>query len=345
MARIDVTVRGAGIFGLSVAWACAQRGARVQVVDPWGAGAGASGGIVGALAPHVPENWNEKKQFQLDSLLMAEDFWADVEAAGGLSAGYGRLGRLQPVPEGALDLARDRAKGAARHWGDAAIWEVIAASEAGAWASVSATDWLIRDTLSARIHPRQACIALVQALESKGVQVVPEAEDQGAVIWATGWLGLLQMSKRLGRPVGAGVKGQALLLRHDAGPVPQIFVDGLHIIPHADGTVAVGSTSERDFDAAGTVDAQADALHDKALKALPILQGAEVIERWAGGRPRARSRAPMLGAWPDRAGHFLANGGFKIGFGMAPKVAQVMADLVLEGRDEIPEGFRVEASL
>lgn len=53
MASVDVTVRGAGIFGLSIAWALVQRGARVQIVDPFGAGAGSSGGIVGALAPHV----------------------------------------------------------------------------------------------------------------------------------------------------------------------------------------------------------------------------------------------------------------------------------------------------
>jgi glycine oxidase len=48
-----------------------------------------------------------------------------------------------------------------------------------------------------------------------------------------------------------------------------------------------------------------------------------------------------LGEWPGRTGHFIANGGFKIGFGMAPKVAQVMVDLVLEGRDAIPDDFRV----
>lgn len=72
---VDVTVLGAGIFGLSVAWACVQRGARVRVLDPHGVGAGSSGGIVGALAPHTPENWNDKKQFQLDSLLMAAQYW------------------------------------------------------------------------------------------------------------------------------------------------------------------------------------------------------------------------------------------------------------------------------
>jgi glycine oxidase len=74
---------------------------------------------------------------------------------------------------------------------------------------------------------------------------------------------------------------------------------------------------------------------------VPVLKDAPVIARWAGVRPRARSRAPMLGAWPDRPDHFIANGGFKIGFGMAPKVAQVMADLLLEDHDTIPEGFRV----
>ena len=37
---VDVTVRGAGIFGLSIAWTCARRGAKVQIVDPFGPGAG-----------------------------------------------------------------------------------------------------------------------------------------------------------------------------------------------------------------------------------------------------------------------------------------------------------------
>jgi glycine/D-amino acid oxidase-like deaminating enzyme len=50
----------------------------------------------------------------------------------------------------------------------------------------------------------------------------------------------------------------------------------------------------------------------------------------------------MLGPWPGRPGHFVANGGFKIGFGVAPKVAETLAELILEGRDEIPAGFRVE---
>ena len=86
-------------------------------------------------------------------------------------------------------------------------------------------------------------------------------------------------------------------------------------------------------------------LSEKPSKESREVSPAEVVERWAGVRPRATTRAPLLGAWPGRPGHFIANGGFKIGFGMAPKVAEVMADLVLEGRDGVPEGFRVEGLL
>jgi glycine oxidase len=345
LASIDLTVRGAGIFGLSVAWVATQRGARVQLVDPNGPAAGSSGGIVGALAPHVPENWNPKKAFQLDSLLMAGGFWAEVEEAGGGTSGYQRKGRLQPIQDDhALALARGRIQTAAEHWQDRAIWEVIPA-QGTAWEPLSPSGHLIRDTLSGLIHPRRACDALVRALVAKGVNIMADAPDAGAVLWATGVAGLAEMTAMHRRSMGNGVKGQAALLDHDARGLPQLFAGGVHIIPHGDGTVAIGSTSERDYASATGTDAQLDDVIAAARKAVPALADAPVIDRWAAVRPRSRSRAPMLGAWPDRAGHFIANGGFKIGFGMAPKVAHVMADLMLEGTDMIPDGFRVEDNL
>lgn len=349
MATVDVTVMGAGIFGLSSAYACAQRGARVRVIDPHGIGAGSSGGIVGALAPHTPENWNDKKEFQFQSLLMAQKFWAEVDSLSGLSSGYGRLGRLQSIAdERALELAQARVSGAADLWRGHAQWQVI---EAGAdWAPLSATGFLIHDTLSARLHPKQACDSLAAALRNMGVEIViGEAPQEGQVLWATGVAGLEALSQGRSRVAGNGVKGQAILLRHAAGEVPQLYADALHIIPHHDGTVAIGSTSERDYASGTDTDAQLDEIHQRALRICPQLAGAPVIARWAGVRPRARSRAPMLGAWPDRTkertGHFIANGGFKIGFGMAPKVAEAMAGLMLDNHDQIPEGFRIEASL
>jgi len=343
---VDVTIRGAGIFGLSIAWECLQRGARVRVVDPHGVGAGASGGVVGALAPHVPENWNDKKEFQLRSLLLAEGFWADVEAIGGLSAGYARTGRLQPLAdERAMDLARAREVTAAELWQDAANWQVLRAVDVGGWAPLSPTGWLVHDTLTARMHPRAAGKALAAAITMRDGEIVQEASDEGAVIWAAGLWDLERISANLGRDVGNGVKGQGAVLRFDAAERPQIFADGVHIVPHADGTVAVGSTSEREYCDPNATDAQLDSVLEKARAVVPDLRNAPVVERWAGERPRARSRAPMLGAHPICEGQFIANGGFKIGFGMAPGVARLMANLVLDERDEIPDAFRPEASL
>ncbi len=315
------------------------------MVDPNGPAAGSSGGIVGALAPHVPENWNAKKAFQLESLLMAKTFWSEVEAAGGGSAGYARHGRLQPIGDThALGLARDRMATSKQLWEEHAIWEIIPASD-NFWQPHSPTGFLIRDTLSALIHPRRACDALVRALATKGVRVVPAAQDARQVLWATGVAGLEEMTAGHSRSMGNGVKGQAALLEFDARDLPQLFAGGVHIIPHQDGTVAVGSTSEREYTSSTHTDALLDDVIAKARAAVPALKDAPVIQRWAGVRPRARSRSPMLGPWPERSGHFIANGGFKIGFGMAPKVAHVMVDLMLEGHDTIPEGFHVSDNL
>ena len=75
--------------------------------------------------------------------------------------------------------------------------------------------------------------------------------------------------------MGGGVKGQSALLRPHADPealaqAPQVFAEGVHIVPHADGTVAVGSTSERDV-ADTTTDAQLDALIARAQAICPAL--------------------------------------------------------------------------
>lgn len=335
----NLTIRGAGIFGLSIAWEAAKRGARVQVIDPNGVGAGASGGVVGALQPHTPDRWNDKKQFQLESLVLAELFWSEIEQTSGIASGYSRVGRLQPLKnERGVVLAKERAADARKRWNDAGTWRVT--DTVGTWAPPSPTGFYVHDTLSAIVNPHRAIESLRAALSLRGVDIVPEGTNRGAVVLATGWTGLREMSAALGQCIGDGVKGQAALVSHDASGEPQVFADGIHIIPHLDGTVAIGSTSEREFDDPTGIDTLLDDLLERAAIAMPILRGAKTVKRWAGVRPRAASRAPLLGAWPDRPDHFVANGGFKIGFGMAPKIAQVMCDLILENKDTIPETFR-----
>ena len=57
-----------------------------------------------------PRTWSRPGAFQFDSLRMADAFWTGVETVGGVSPGYGRTGRLQPLADaGAVALARSRA--------------------------------------------------------------------------------------------------------------------------------------------------------------------------------------------------------------------------------------------
>ncbi len=346
MAIAEITVFGAGVLGLSVAFCCARHGAKVQVIDPNGVASGASGGVVGALAPHTPDNWNPKKAFQFESLMMAEKFWADVQQIGGVQTGYGRHGRLQPIlSDRQLELAHIRAENAKELWQGKATWTVCSANEIGEWCPPSPTGFVVYDTLSGCIHPRRATQALAAAVEAMGGVIRNSGSPCGTIVSATGVAGLRDLSVELEKPIGKGVKGQGAVLDFDARGRSQLFADGIHIVPHASGTVGIGSTSENEFSDATVVDEKLETTIEKARDLFPVLRDAPVIERWANVRPRAKSRAPMLGRHPLRPDEFIVNGGFKIGFGMAPKIGFVMAELILNGVDDIPEPFAVAASL
>lgn len=338
---MDLTIKGAGIFGLATAWEAVKQGAKVRVIDPFGIGAGASGGLVGALAPHTPETWNEAKALQLDALLTAQDWWAEVEAVAGCKSGYGRTGRVQPVlEERGLELAQIRAEAAQTLWQGKAFWRLRAADRPHD--PISPTGMVVEDSLTARIHPRLALAALAAAIRAKGGEIGTDGPETGLVLHACGAAGLRALSQALARPVGRGEKGQAIALRFDMANAPQVYAPGLHIVPHIDGTVAIGSTSEREYDAPDTTDSQLEDLLAKARATLPVLRDAPVIERWAGERPRASTRKLVLGAMPLRDGHFVANGGFKTGFAMAPVAARMMVDLMLHDKDTIPATMRLE---
>ncbi|NOX39253.1 MAG: FAD-binding oxidoreductase, partial [Alphaproteobacteria bacterium] len=253
----EIEVFGGGIFGLSVAYACQKRGANVRLIEKRQIGAGASGGLLGALAPHTPDNWNDKKQFQFESLIASAGFWAEIDALSGMSSGYGRSGRLVSLPDArAVELAQLRCKTAIDFWHETADWTVVPYGHYRGWEPVSPTGYFSFDTLSARIDPHAACQSLAQAFQVIGGEVLV-GTDQGrgadVTVLATGFEGLNELTSELGAPIGKGVKGQGALLEFDARDQPQIFSEGIHFIAHQGGRVAVGSTTEIDWnDPTGT---------------------------------------------------------------------------------------------
>ncbi len=352
----DVLVVGAGVFGLACARACLARGLSVIVADRDGPGAGASGGLVGALSPHPPERWNHKKAFQRDALQGAETWWQAVATEGGTDPGFRPCGRLIPLATpAARDLALARAEGALRHW-PGARWTLVAPDHLPDWLDPAAAPCgAVWETLSARLHPRRAVAALAAAVTARGgtIRTGWQAEgvagtcvcfDRGTltartVILAAGTGAFPLIAALTGRPLGQGVKGQAALLAAEASDRPMIYTDGLYIVPHADGTVAVGSTSETAFADPHATDTRLDALIDRARRISPALRDAPILERWAGMRPRAPRPDPMLGPLPGHPHVLAATGGFKTGFGLAPAIGAAIAAMAAGETPALPPGF------
>ncbi len=331
----NITVIGAGVYGLSCALALLQAGHAVRVLEKGRVGQGASGGLVGALSPHVPEDWNPRKQFQLGALLGGAAHWAKVERLSGLPSGYGRVGRYIPLDDAyEAEKARGRVAGAARLWPAGFSWAVV--PSAPHIAPEAAPYGVVHETLSARISPRLACAALAAAVVKAG-GVIEENQEvaalEGVSVIAAGIGSAPLLEPFLGAGKLRGVKGQAALL---AGGLPAdspvVYGNGVYIIPHADGTVAVGATSENKFtDATGT-DALLQAVLAKAFAIVPALKSVPILERHAGLRPRAPKPEAMLGQLDDTT--FVATGGFKTGLGNAHVIAAALVQLV---RGEVPD--------
>ncbi len=333
----NITVIGAGVYGLSCALALLKDGHHVRVLEKGRVGQGASGGLVGALSPHVPEDWNVRKQFQLGALVSAAQHWAEVEAMSGLQSGYGRVGRYIPLDDAyEAEKAQGRCAGAARLWPDAFQWNVL--PDAPHIAPETAPFGVAHETLSARISPRLACAALAAAVTKSGGEIVenhPVESVKGVSVIAAGIGSGTLLARFLGEGKIRGVKGQAALLSGGlpAGS-PVIYGNGVYIIPHADGSVAVGATSENKFEDARSTDALLDAVLAKAFAIVPALATAKVLERHAGLRPRAPKPEAMLGQLDEYT--FVATGGFKTGLGNAHVIAATLVQLVRGEAPDIP---------
>lgn len=333
----NITVIGAGVYGLSCALALLKDGHHVRVLEKGRIGQGASGGLVGALSPHVPEDWNCRKQFQLGALISAEKHWAEVEALSGLSSGYGRVGRYIPLDDAyEAEKARGRCAGAGQLWPHTFQWQVQ--PEAPYIAPEAAPYGVVHETLSARISPRLACAALAGAVVKSGGEIIENhavKTPEGISIIAAGIGSEPLLAPYIGENKIRGVKGQSALFSGGlpAGS-PVIYGNGVYIIPHADGTVAVGATSENKFAEAASTDELLDTVLAKAIAIVPALGTAELIERHAGLRPRAPKPEAMLGQLDEHT--FVATGGFKTGLGNAHAIAAALVSIVRGEAPDIP---------
>ncbi|WP_223477995.1 NAD(P)/FAD-dependent oxidoreductase [Oricola indica] len=336
----DIAIIGGGIVGLWTAFLAARQGLSVTLLEKRTIGAGASGGLLGALMPHQPTGWNAKKQFQLDGLLSLEAEIEAIESLTGMRAGYRRCGRLMPIRHAEKRrLSEQWVQASQESWPAPFRWQVTDQTPDPGWLPQDQMQHGANiDSLSARVDPRALVAALHKAVALSGIQILENTEvssvENGAItltdgsvlaagrsILTAGWesFGLIDSLS------GRGVKGQAALLR-PARPVdpsaPILYDNGTYVIAHENGLVAIGSTSENEFDDTASTDEKLEAVIAHAMEICPALENAEIIERWAGIRPRADGREPLVGPLPGRDDLLVATGGFKISFAIAHLMAR-----------------------
>ncbi|MBU4527652.1 MAG: FAD-binding oxidoreductase [Hoeflea sp.] len=365
----DLLIAGAGVAGLWLTVKAARAGLSVLLVEPGNPGCGASGGFLGALMPHSPERWNGKKDFQFKALVDLEEEVARLESETGALCGYRRVGRILPLTsERGRAAALDQIADARTNWGDRFSYEVHHAPERSGWPDMlRAPHGVVHERLSARLSPPGLIGALLSSLAvtpnvelrlGVGVMDVIPGEHKarlsdgsmvnyGHIALANGVDAFPLIARAAGLPansLGGGVKGQAALLDARASPdLPLVYDDGIYVIVHENGHVAVGSTSEREFDDPVSTDGQLDEIVKRARKLCPVIKHAPVIRRWAGVRPRAIGRDPMLGPVPGAPNVLAMAGGFKISFGIAHRMADcLVAGITGSAGPAIPQSFAVE---
>ncbi|PVB60825.1 FAD-dependent oxidoreductase [Labrenzia sp. 011] len=363
----DIAVAGAGIFGLSIAHAAIRAGLKTVVLEADRVGAGSSGGLLGALMPHMPARWNPKKEFQFQALSGLEGHVSRLEAETGLSCGYRRCGRILPLTTAdRLAHHRERAEESKLRWHpdrSGFTYQVEAPGSRSDWLYPEAAPFgIVYETLAARISPRAYLAALAAHVRRHGtlmegaevtgfdettrqVQLSGSAAPvaAGCLVISGGFRAFDLIESLTGENVGRGEKGQALLLE-GAGLSgrPAIYCDGLYVVPHDDGTVAVGSTSDREFTDSAPSPERTDELLRRATAFCPALAGRAVLSQWAGIRPRCHKRDPLIGPLPGSHAIHAATGGFKISFGIAHLVADcLIADITgREAAHRLPATFR-----
>jgi glycine oxidase len=351
MSNPDVIVVGGGVIGLSIAWRVAQRGLRVNVIDPH-PGGGASRTAAGMLAPVTELHYEGREllALNLESARRYPAFAMELLDATGLDVGYRDCGTVQAAWD-AADLAELRALQAFQ--ASLGVRSEILSSRELRLVEPALAAGLPGGLFAPEDHQvdnRALVDALIEACRRDGVVTVRQAAssidgdtvtlDNGGVVsgavtvlaagaWSRGIDGL--KSPAPVRPV----KGQTLRLKAHPELLHQVVrgsVRGnpVYIVPRVNGELVIGASSEESgFDLRPRAGAVYDLLRD-AQTLIPELSEAEFVEVSTSIRPGSPDNAPLLGrSEVDRV--VLATGHYRNGILLTPVTADEISALIVDG--------------
>jgi glycine oxidase len=346
----DVIVVGGGVIGCASAYELAQAGARVALLERERIAAGASGAAAGMLAPQS-EAQADDEWFRL--LLAARAEHAALAPRLREASGMDLDHRASGVLKIALDEHEWAELQARARWQQAAGLAAQCLEPADARRiepalspDIAGALWLPDETqvLPGRLTRALAIAAgragadvregaqvlevLINHSAVAGVRTTFETLFAPAVVLATGvWTPMLDSPLRA-LPIRP-VKGQMLCALAPAGQAPRhvIWGEDAYLAPKSGGRIFVGSTEEDSFDARPTL-AGVGRLAAAGARLLPALSALPLSSAWAGLRPAAPDRRPVIGCVPGVEGLFAATGHYRNGILLGPLTGKLVAGLV-----------------
>jgi glycine oxidase len=339
----DVIVGGGGIIGLSLSIALRKRGATVLIVERGEPGREASHAAGGMLVDCPLETTAELLELATASARIYPEFAYELEVESGMKVDLRDHGTI-------LFPSAEHANRDAEFIASHPLPYSLSEMEPALTPSNGITLYLKERS----VDPRALTAAAIRTAKNRGVDFssgdevtavnVSNGKTTGVrtnktafaaskvVNCAGAWSGAIAPLPFPTRPV----KGQMLCLAMPSRDLLKHVVRTreVYLIPRSDGRLLAGATVEEAGFDKRTVPDTIQRLHRAALKLVPKLADAKILEDWAGLRPGTPDGLPILGA-TGTPGYYIATGHFRDGILLAPVTAEVIADVIEERQPTI----------
>ncbi|HTK10562.1 MAG TPA: glycine oxidase ThiO [Ktedonobacteraceae bacterium] len=345
----DVLIVGGGVIGCSLAYHLRQRGIEVTLLERTTIGSEASGAAAGLFAWLKPMGkFDAYHRLLRASSRLFPAFVAELELASGLSVEYTQTGTLRTIHH-EVRIARLQSWLAACRAQELPV-ELLSAEEVREHVPLLAADtygavWFPTD---GQVRASRFVAALARAARLNGAHLYEQQEVVGIqtqgervsgvvtaqdetfacqrLILATGaWSACWNTWLRTSLPIVPQC-GQLIALRQPDPAIRHMVIGkGIYIAPKQDGTVIVGATRDDvGFDCRVTPEGIAS-LQMRAQALIPSLAQAELVQSWAGLRPKTPDTHPILGALPGWSNVTLAVGHYSFGVLLSAITGQQLA--------------------
>ena len=198
---------------------------------------------------------------------------------------------------------------------------------------------LLRALIAAneKLGVRLCANTTVESLRIEGGKVTGVATNRGLintrnVVLAGGaWTSFIKTENRVPQISIEPVRGQIMCFAADP-PLARhvIYSPRGYLVPRRDGRLLAGSTTEeagfvKEVTAAGLA-----SIREHALEIVPGVAELQLVDSWAGLRPRAPDELPVLGKAGETEGLVFATGHYRNGILLAPLTGELIAALIAD---------------